>query len=140
MAARGYRKTRKIHGQTDINRELLPWFPENGGAVFHGLVFDDFKIGDLCVFTRHATTLKGFPGRRAAPPFPYVVQAFSTTGCYPIVAKKGDVAVYMGELRVEEGITHSDVRRIIRHKFLMNGMICIIQEISIIMRVQSSSV
>lgn len=129
-------------GEESIKKGPLPFFPA-GDLPPETIISDDgarmakVQPGALFAVVNNLGLLPTYPGR-SLPPHPYLVNeapASSWSRRYPSAAVAGDLLVYMGEVRVPEGPTTETVRRMVRHKFLLNGGVFIVYHLNAIVPV-----
>lgn len=132
-------------GEESIKKGLPPFFP--AVAWSESARSDDLaqmagtQPGALFCVISNLELLPNYP-ERSSPPHPYLINEMPRVLGrlkYPMMAATGDLLVYMGEVRVPEGPTTETARRMVRHKFLLNGGVFIIYHLNAIVPVESKS-
>lgn len=126
-------------GEESIKKGPLPFFPAVDLPSETIISVDLARMakvqpGALFAVVNSLGLLPTYPGR-SLPPHPYLVNEAHHWRRYPIEAVAGDLLVYMGEVRVPEGPTTETVRRMVRHKFLLNGGVFIVYHLNAIVPV-----
>lgn len=131
------KKVKWTDGTTGANRRRFPFFPygaprrpdtnpddvPDGGAAPPGALF---------IATKHLMQLPDNPDHEP-PPMPYLVPS-----PYPnrAIVAPGEILVYLGELRVEEGPAWDSMRRVLRHRFLVSGRAFIVADLRTLRRAE----
>lgn len=130
-------KKRRVNWKPGVDvgadKTLAPYFPID--VRHYGISdptsnekFIGVKPGSLFRIVKPLEVLPAYP-QRESPPHPYLTRFDTRYPRFSKVAGPGDIAVYMGEIRVPEGQDADHVRRVLRHKFLIGGCIYVIHEL-----------
>ncbi len=129
-------------GEKPIKQQLLPFFPDIDMQQNMQQINDlmgGAQLGAMFTVISNLGKMPDFHGR-SLPPHSYLInEEFQYGVGYPKVANAGDLIVYMGEIRVAEGRSIKSVRQMVRHKFLIHGVIFIIYHLEAIAPVMSLS-
>jgi hypothetical protein len=74
----------------------------------------------------------GWAGQRKDPPLPYLHTGDEKYNPKGVVVSAGSILTYLGEIRVEEGVSKAQVRRVLRRKFLVGAQIYVVFDLDAI--------
>lgn len=125
---------------TSVGKTLVPYTPYFSGITYAGEF--SAQVGSLFTIEKPLSEdkLQAFrDATHAKPIFPYYHDAPGGFG-QSVLANVGDIALYLGMIRMEEGdpraLGPGRIRRMIRHKFLVNGVQAIIINTELLCKVQ----
>lgn len=115
----------KVDRHVDPPTRRRPYFPDSPIPEELREVYEKhLQLGELFVVK---ATLRVDPDHgREAPPYPYAIEAYEGTWVTPkyatdhVAAQEGDMAIYAGQVRVEEQAGKGLIR-VPRHSFIIRG-------------------
>jgi hypothetical protein len=109
-------------GTTAAAPQMRPYIPDPERLTAEELqAWEPFmKPGCLFALTRNVA-LQQFGDKVIKPPFPYLAGAMDWSPPETILARSGSIAMYAGEIRVEEQDSKGHTLRPIRHTFIVAG-------------------